>query len=129
MPRHGAIATTGFAVAGMLMLLVAMAPMPTPMLFVAFAAAGFSLGAALPSRDMVIRAATPPGASGKIFGFVYSGLDVGGSIGPGFLGWLIDTGHPGVVFLAAAVLFMSGAILIRLPALLFPRHATAELGS
>jgi MFS family permease len=128
-PRHGLIATTGFAAAGALMLLVTLTPLPAPLLFAAFALAGFTLGAALPSRDMVIRAATPPGASGKVFGFVYSGLDVGGSVGPGFLGWLIDIGHPRLVFLTAAALFLAGAVLIRLPGFLFTRRTVPELGS
>jgi len=127
-PRHGFIATTGFAIAGVLMLLVALVPMPTPLLVVDFAVAGFTLGAALPSRDMVIRAATPAGASGKVFGFVYSGLDAGASVGPGLLGWLIDIGHPNLVFVTVAALFFSGAVLIRVPALLFMRRPATEHG-
>jgi len=43
---------------------------------------GFSMGVTAPSRDMLVRAATPRGSSGKVFGFVYSGLDVGSLIAP-----------------------------------------------
>ena len=39
-----------------------------------------------PSRDMIVRQATPPGASGKVFGFVYSGLDVGSFLAPPLFG-------------------------------------------
>ena len=45
------------------------------------------------------------GASGKTFGFVYSGLDFGGAIGPIAFGWLMDGGHHRWVFLGTALLF------------------------
>ena len=38
---------------------------------------GFALGATGPSRDMIVRNATPQGAAGRVYGFVYSGLDLG----------------------------------------------------
>ena len=51
------------------------------------ALAGFAGGATSPSRDMIVRGATPPGASGKVFGFVYSGLDVGSFLAPPVFGY------------------------------------------
>ena len=54
------------------------------------------------SRDMLVRAATPPGASGKVYGFVYSGLDLGSSITPLVFGWLLDRGEPRLVFVMTA---------------------------
>jgi MFS family permease len=51
-----------------------------------------------PSRDMLVRAAAPPGASGKVFGFVYSGLDLGGTLAPVLVGLLMDAGRPRAVF-------------------------------
>ena len=43
---------------------------------------GFVLGATGPSRDLIVRNATPRGAAGRVYGFVYSGLDVGSTIAP-----------------------------------------------
>ena len=60
----------------------------------ALACAGFSLGITLPSRDMVVRQATPRGASGRVFGFVYSGLDAGSAIAPVTVGIMLDHGEP-----------------------------------
>ncbi len=61
-------------------------------------AAGFAAGLTNPSRDLIVRASTPPGATGKVYGFVYSGLDVGSMVTPVFFGWLLDRGQPPAVF-------------------------------
>ena len=63
-----------------------------------FAATGFASGATNPSRDLIVRANTPSGATGKVYGFVYSGLDVGSMATPIFFGWLLDRGQPSAVF-------------------------------
>jgi MFS transporter, FSR family, fosmidomycin resistance protein len=49
---------------------------------------------------MIVRGATPPGATGRVFGFVYTGLDVGSLAVPMFYGWLMDGGSPQAVFYA-----------------------------
>jgi len=59
------------------------------------------MGTTQPSRDTLVRAVTPRGASGKVFGFVYSGLDVGSLSLPPLYGWLLDRGEPRGVFLVA----------------------------
>jgi MFS family permease len=74
--------------------------------------AGFFQGATAPSRDMLVRAATPPGASGKVFGFVYSGLDLGSSLTPLAFGLLLDRGEPRVIFLAVAVLMLATIVTV-----------------
>ena len=43
---------------------------------------GFAIGSTGPSRDLIVRNATPKGAAGRVYGFVYSGLDLGAMIGP-----------------------------------------------
>lgn len=129
-PRHGLVAATGFAVAGVLVAALPLAAWPAWMLFILFGGAGFMLGLALPSRDMVVRAATPPGASGKVFGFVYSGLDAGASVGPVVLGWLLSSDRADGLFYISALLMFAGALLIRVPASLFARRrAGAETGA
>ena len=65
-------------------------------------AAGVASGVTTPSRDMLVRAAAPKGASGRVFGFVYSGLDLGSALIPLALGFALDQGRPETVFYAAA---------------------------
>ena len=75
-------------------------------------------GATTPSRDMLVRASAPAGASGKVFGFVYSGLDLGATLTPAFVGSLLDAGHPRAVFVlapAAMVLSIVTAASLRRP--------------
>jgi MFS transporter, FSR family, fosmidomycin resistance protein len=56
--------------------------------------AGFCNGVAAPSRDMLVRsAAAASGGTGKVFGFAYSGFDLGSAAAPPCLGFLIDHGH------------------------------------
>jgi predicted MFS family arabinose efflux permease len=64
---------------------------------------GFGAGTAGPSRDLLVRAAAPAGATGRVYGVVYSGLDIGLACGPLFFGILMDARWPNWVF------FMIGA--------------------
>ena len=104
MRRHDVFASTGMAVAAALTLLFASGTPPVAALGILLALIGFAKGATNPSRDLLVRGATPTGASGKTFGFVYSGLDLGTLVMPPIYGWLIDRGEPRAVFVVAAVL-------------------------
>ena len=104
MRRHDLFASAGMAVAAALTLLFASGAPPMALLAGLLALIGFAKGATNPSRDLLVRAATPPGASGKIFGFVYAGLDVGTLVMPPIYGALIDHGAPRAVFVIAAAL-------------------------
>jgi FSR family fosmidomycin resistance protein-like MFS transporter len=86
----------------------------TAALFALMAVAGFAFGFGMPSRDMVIRAATPRGAMGRVFGFVYSGLDAGCAIAPPIFGLFIDLGLGRWVFLLAAGFLLVSGLLIGL---------------
>ena len=70
------------------------------------ALAGFCLGATSPSRDLLVRAAAPAGASGKVYGLVYSGFDLGSAVLPLGLGWLLDRGEPRAVFVAVSAVLL-----------------------
>lgn len=99
------IIASGLAGAAGLVLGLAFVPMPAPALFVVATLAGFLAGLTIPSRDMLVRRATPPGATGKVFGFVYSGLDLGSLIAPVVIGTLLDRGlwHAPFIFIASAL--------------------------
>lgn len=73
---------------------------------VALAATGFAVGIGGPSRDMMIRKATPKGATGRVYGTVYSGLDVGFAISPLLFGAFMDRGWYASTLAGAAVVLM-----------------------
>jgi MFS family permease len=72
------------------------------MLTAAMMAAGFFSGVIMPSRDMIVRAITPPGSFGKVFGFVTTGFNIGGIIAPLIFGAIMDHGSPRLVFFGVA---------------------------
>lgn len=72
------------------------------------ALAGVGTGLAGPSRDMLIKRAAPPGATGRVYGAVYSGLDLGFAVAAPIFGSLLDHGHPQLVFSGAAVALCVG---------------------
>jgi MFS family permease len=47
---------------------------------------------------------TPPGASGKVFGFVTTGFNIGGIGAPLLFGIVLDYGDPSFVFWTIAIL-------------------------
>jgi MFS family permease len=69
------------------------------LLILAMGAGGLANGIIMPSRDMIVRAVTPPGSFGKVFGFVTTGFNIGGIVAPPIYGALMDHGHPRAVFL------------------------------
>ena len=81
-----------------------------------FAVTGFFVGAVNPARDMLIRSMIPRGQTGKVFGFVTSGLSFGGMIGPLLYGWLLDNWSPNTVFLAIAVFSLGTIVMVFLTA-------------
>ena len=72
-----------------------------PLLFVLM---GFGSGMAAPARDLMVRAATPKGSSGKVFGVVYSGIDCGSATGPILFGLFMDWKSPEIIFYSVAIL-------------------------
>ena len=70
---------------------------------VVLASTGIAIGIGGPSRDMMIRRATPKGATGRVFGLVYSGMDVGSAISPVLFGVFMDRGWYGATLVGAAV--------------------------
>ncbi len=101
--RHDRIAIFGMVVSALFIFYIAMtAGLGPAMLLGLLVAGGVASGVTTPSRDMLVRAAAPKGASGRVFGFVYSGLDLGSALIPLLLGWAMDQGYPAAVFYATA---------------------------
>jgi FSR family fosmidomycin resistance protein-like MFS transporter len=100
--RPGLQIGAGLAVSAGLSLALALLAMTQPALTLCASLAGFAFGATIPARDLVVRMAAPRGATGKVFGFVYSGLDLGGALAPPLFGLLLDHHLPRLVFVVAA---------------------------
>lgn len=101
--RQERIIATALCVSSATALLVAAAIVPTALVFVLLGIVGFGSGIAGPSRDLLVRKASPPGATGRVFGVVYSGLDIGLAIGPLIFGALMDAHHAALVFVCIGV--------------------------
>jgi MFS family permease len=75
---------------------------------VILASTGLAIGVGGPSRDMMIKKATPKGATGRVYGMVYSGLDVGFATSPLVFGVFMDRGWHGLTLVGGAgVLLLS----------------------
>ena len=94
-----------------LLLFIAGLPALPGLLAAALAAlAGFGTGLAGPSRDMLIKRAAPPGATGRVYGTVYSGLDLGFALAAPVFGAILDHGSPSGVFSGAALALVGGVV-------------------
>ena len=114
--RHDLVAVSGMAASATLMLVLASAWLPAAALPLLLGAAGFAGGLTNPSRDLIVRASTPAGATGRVYGFVYSGLDVGSMVTPVIFGLLLDRGDPAAVFYTVVVvLAVSIGTVLQLP--------------
>jgi MFS family permease len=104
--RHGTMAAVALGISAFLIAPVGAFQMPVILIALLFALYGVVQGTMRPARDLMTRAIAPRGATGRVFGFVTGGLNIGGAISPVLLGWLVDIGHPEAVF------YTIGAILL-----------------
>ncbi len=112
-PDSDRVVATCMAVAALFLALCGTGVFGATGTMVVLAATGFAVGIGGPSRDMMIKKATPKGATGRVYGMVYSGLDVGFAIAPLLFGGFMDRGwYSATFFGAAAVMLLSvGAAL------------------
>lgn len=122
--HHGLVAAVAMALAAALTLAVTLVQLPGLALAVLLAGAGFLSGVITPSRDLLVRAAAPPGAEGRVFGIVSTGFNIGGAISPIMFAALIDHGRNQAVFGLTAVFMILTAVVTILP--VFERQGGAE---
>ncbi|HEX7968990.1 MAG TPA: MFS transporter [Stellaceae bacterium] len=119
--QHHRVAMSGIAIAGAMMLLIAgisdLELAIVPMMVVA----GIANGTTAPSRDVLIRRAAAGAGMGSVFGFVYSGFDLGSSTAPLLFGALLDHHAPHAVFVAIA-----GALALAVPTVMQVRQRAAR---
>ena len=104
--RHDLVAGIIFAVSAVFCVALAVFSLAGAALVAVMAILGFGQGATRPARDMMLRAATPKGSTGSVFGFVTSGIALGSALAPIPLGWLVDIGRPVLVFYLLAGLML-----------------------
>ena len=111
---HIAVAGLGLALAGVATALVGIIDFSSFALVLMMSLSGFFGGLVAPSRDRLVRAATPEGAFGRVFGFVSTGFNIGSMIAPMMYGAFMDRGEPRAVFLvsAASSILCIGAVLL-----------------
>lgn len=98
-PHHERVAAIGFACTSTMAILMAWVNMPAVVLITVMSVGGLLNGIIQPSRDMMVRAVTPPGSFGKVFGFVSTGFNLGGMVAPLLYGFLMDHGEPRAIFM------------------------------
>lgn len=97
--RHDRTIAWSFVVAGLMALVIAAGVVQPLVALILMGVMGFGAGIAGPSRDLLIRAAAPKNATGRVYGVVYSGLDIGFAVGAVLFGMLMDGNHPSWVFI------------------------------
>jgi FSR family fosmidomycin resistance protein-like MFS transporter len=100
--RCDRVVAIGFGVAATMALAIGLGHWPAALVPVMFGVMGFGAGLAGPSRDLLVKQAAPENATGRVYGVVYSGLDVGMALAPLMFGSLMDGGHPAAVWVIAA---------------------------
>jgi MFS family permease len=100
--------------AALMALLLASGALAGWMLLPVMAAMGIGVGMAGPNRDLLVRKAATAqfgkASYGRVYGFVYSGLDIGLATAPVVIGPLLDAGRFSTAMAAVAVL--QGAALL-----------------
>jgi FSR family fosmidomycin resistance protein-like MFS transporter len=97
------IVAIGFSIAAAIALTIGYASLAPSVVPVLFALMGAAAGVAGPSRDLIVRRAAPEGATGRVYGVVYSGLDIGQAFAPLVFGPLLDMHRPTDVWLGIAI--------------------------
>jgi MFS family permease len=105
--HHDRFAASCFVVIAAMIFMVAAIEMSLETIAIVFAVAGLANGLVAPSRDMLIRAVTPPGEMGKVFGFVSVGYNIGGIIAPVMFGYILDHADPGLLFWLVGAISLS----------------------
>lgn len=97
------IVAVGIGLAALVALSLALAPVPATLVPVLFGLMGFANGIAGPSRDLLVKRSTPENATGRVYGVVYAGLDIGQAVSPLVFGRLMDHGQYTSVLVGLAV--------------------------
>jgi len=105
---HDRVIVMALGLSTLCALVMALGVIPPWSVLGVMAVLGLGVGLAGPSRDLLVRHAATAGfgkaAFGRVYGFVYSGLDLGFAISPLAFGPLMDHGHYAAVLGGVALL-------------------------
>lgn len=104
------IVGVGLGIAAAIALTLGYATLPALAVPALFGAMGFASGIAAPSRDLLVKRSSPENATGRVYGVVYSGLDIGQAVAPLVFGTLMDRGHDAAVWLGLAI--VQGVLIV-----------------
>ena len=110
-PHSEKIVAASFVAAGGVLALIAMQVVPSAYAVPLVVLAGACAGLAGPSRDMLVRKVAPKGATGSVYGLVYSGMDTGSALAPLAFGALFDAGLRQAPYFGALLAFIVAAVL------------------
>jgi predicted MFS family arabinose efflux permease len=96
--RYGLVTAIGLISTATVCVLVGMIDFPALALILLMSSVGFFNGLTMPSRDMIVRAAAPRSAYGRVFGFVTTGFHLAGIVSPIIFGQMLDRGYPREIF-------------------------------
>jgi len=122
--KHALVAAVSFAGLAVTCVAIGAADLGFVYLFAMMSINGFFNGLMQPSRDMIVRAVTPEGQFGKVFGFVTTGFNIGGIFAPLMFGPVMDAGHPNWVFFIVGGMSVLAIVTI-IPG--FMRRSTASV--
>ncbi|MEE2996179.1 MAG: MFS transporter [Pseudomonadota bacterium] len=110
--NHIRMASIGFVACGVGTITMGIAPPQAIYLYPLFAVTGFLFGFGFASRDLLVRRLAPAGASGAVYGFVFSGLDIGSMLIPLIYGYFLGVGMEFYVFYLGGILIILAAGII-----------------
>jgi len=93
------IVTSCLSITIVMSLLLGTGFIPVSLIPFLFIGLGFGYGVVAPSRDLLVKSVTPKGVAGRVYGIVYSGIDLGAAVGPFIFGFFMDAGLPKALFL------------------------------
>ncbi len=113
--RHDLVAGATFIIFAAVSVAVAWVNMPAFVLFALMVLNGVGNGIIRPARDMMLRAASPKGSTGKVFGFVSAGIAAGSAVAPIPFGYMLDIGKPEWVFYLMAIFMIVALVTVAVP--------------
>ena len=113
--RHDLVAAAVFVLTIVVTLVFAWVDLQLVALVALMIVVGLGQGIIRPARDMMLRAASPKGSVGRVFGFVSAGIAVGSAVAPIPFGLILDAGRPDWVFYLMAIFMAVALVTVMIP--------------
>lgn len=113
--RHDIVAAVVFVLSALITACIAWFDLGFGLIVAIMAVMGLGQGIIRPARDMMVRAASPKGSTGKVFGFVSSGIAGGAALAPIPFGYLLDIGKPEWVFYLLSIFMIVALFTVMIP--------------